>query len=1183
MKKNFVVLSITALLALVSLAGCAATPSCPECPECPTCEEKPNDGTGSGETPIEPPVIVEPVDPSEGLINPEDSEWGETLTGLMVNYLGGGILPLIDLGEGELDGEFIKSDEDEDFKSYLKIVGGNFLVSRLQSAVNDYKEHYWDALMVGDSFYASNDLLKVEVEVTRNYNDLFELKAFYNEPFNPEDVSSWNEATETFIKERFGRFEIPFVYLGTKNYDSTITETGSLLVSGGTWNDSVINQFETSFKNWEITRDEETLTTRYATFKDGENTLSATLLKEHNKAQLEVSITEVFDSTNQTSWSSEVLKAMDRSLNKTILPYVYLGAIYPTIDASGTNERSLTLTGKHWDDSILASAKEAFKKDTTWTASDTETRVMFTKKNDFDSYEVVVEKSEAGIPTLRATRKEVYNETSLTDYTEELKTAFKEKYAEEITNVPFLYLGTAYPTLNTEIPAKHDEDVNKLVITGGKYDSRILDNFKNKFTIGNGWYCEINNVREDNGSEYDDTGKTLAVAIKNTGTFTYKVGLFTLLEAGETTAYLEINRSENVGTTNSSWSEETLATLKTVLGGDVKIPHFDTGRDTLEIEFDDYGQLAIQFLADHTNFSYRVWSVIDTLTKDNWEVKLAHNDTYYDNETWINQIVATKEFNGKKVAININVNPSYYYRFAIFGSISLVETYDPSKEVGSWSESVSTEIKNRYKVDLPYIYLGTDTPYLFEDTRNECLKIIGNALTEGLYVNARKVLTDNGFLIDASESSEMSIVATKENSDGNIVTIEVDHEDGKPYIALYLTEIFKPGTETSWDAETQKVLDAELPTGITVPYLYLGTNEPTISSETTSNGKKISIVGGNWDDAVINLTKTTLQDSSFTVSTTKDSVVAYDLLLDSEETKVVRMQLSENYDYKIQLDVYLDTKPKELNTEIAKWEDFPADYDGNKPDKSMETYLGKVLPEFVPAAIAPSKDDGININTPYTQYSNSYISFSSYYSIYNSYYLYVMMENLEKEGFTITYNPFFIREMAGFSASKKDADGEFIITFAPSNGYFEDLDNGFNLSVIYLPNENQFADVTEFAESDRNKISSSLDGLLLPYANLGSKVQKISAENGTVTITGYNYSESIIENIKKAYSGEGWTINDTYAISNGHAYKTINGYLKTESGHTYVLTVTPKLSKAVHGNGSLSSSSVLTEITVSMA
>lgn len=1183
MKGKFLIFSITALLSLTGLTNCSSTTGGSTdkgtCPECPTCEDKDDgkdDGQGGG---TEKPDTK--VDPSEGLISPEKSEWGDKITNLMVEYLGGGILPLIELGDGEFDAEFVKNDENEDYKSYLKIVGGSFLSSKLESAVKLYKEHYWNALMIGESFYASNDLIKVEVEVSKNYNGLFELKAFYQEPFNPKDATAWNEQTDVLIKERFGKFVVPFTYLGTVNYDSSISEDGALVVSGGTWSDSVINQFETSFKDWEITKDEEVLTTRYATFKSGENELSATLEKAHNKAELKVSIVEAFDSSNQTAWSSEVLKAMDKSLNKTVLPYVYLGAIYPTIDATTTNERNLTLVGKFWDDSILENAKAAFKKDSSWSEKTVESGVAFTKSNEFDSYEVFIDKNESGLPTLKASRTEVYNESTLKAYPEDLKTAFKDKYAEEMDTIPFLYLGTAFPTLNTEIPAEHEEDTDKLLITGGVFDSKILDNFRAKFTKEAGWYTAIDNTKEDTGTRYDEPSDELAVALKNTGEFTYKVGLVTLENAGEKTAYLEINRSKNTTTTATDWSEETLANMSKVLGSGVTLPFFDVGRDSLEIAFDKYGHLEIQFVSDHTNVSYRVWSAIDSLTKADWEVSVAHNDTYFDKEAWINQVTATKDFHGKKIQVQINVNASAYYRFVMKGAVSLSETYDATKVNGSWSADISSAIKNKYKIDLPYIYLGTDSPYIFEDTEEGVTKIIGNALTNELFKNAKDVLTKNDFLIDTGASYDMLIKATKENSDGNTVNVEVSYDDNKPYISFSLTEVFKPGTQTAWDSKTQESLNKELPSGITLPYLYLGTAEPTSTFDTKNDVKKISMVGGNWDDAVINLSKSSLEASSFIVSTSGSSLVAYKLL-EGSSAKAMRLQLSENRDDKIELDVYLDLVPEGASDKIATWDEFPKDYYGNSVSSGMESYLGTTLPAFIPSAIVPTADDSVSISSPYSQYRNKYFSVSSYYSAYDTYYLYVAMDKLKAEGYTVNYSPFSRDELAGFSASKKDASGTLYISFGPSSGDYSDTKNGMSLSALYLPDASLYDSTTAFSESEKKTISSSLDGLELPFANLGSDKIKINGRTNEVSLIGYNYSEKIIENIKKSYSDAGWTVNDTYSISNGIAYKSVNGFL-IKNGHTYVLTVNPTISKAVNGNGAFSSSSVYTEVKVTMA
>ena len=1183
MRKKFTILSVSALLALVSLAGCS---TCPECP--PICEEDPDDnpddnpGENPGEDPDDNPddPLPDEPDPSEGLIDKSESEWNEDITNLMFDSLGGAILPFIDLGEGEIQAKYVKNDENNDYKSYLDLIGGNFLVSHLEEAIATYKEHYWNTVMVGDEFYASNDLINVSVEVSKNYNNLFELKAYYDEPFNSSDATEWDETTTVLINEHFGRFEVPFVYLGTVNYDSSITSEGALLVTGGTWNDQVLSQFRTSFGSWTITADEEELTTLYATHEVDGSALNATLAKVNNKAQLTVSLSEAFNATNQTSWSSEVLAAMDKSLNKNVLPYIYLGSVYPTIDTATTNERNLTLVGKLWDDSILEEAKTAFEAEEGWEVTSGETSVTFSKTINFEDYEVVVEKNAEGVPVLRASREELYNEESLTDYTEEIKTALKDKYGEEITTIiPYLYLGTSSPRLNTEIPAEHEEDIYKLVITGGKYDSRILERFKEKFTKDAGWYSEVENSAEDSGSDYGEYGDAKAVAIKLTGEFTYKVGLFTLGTGEDETAYLEINRSDNKGTQAIDWSDETKANLETVLG-DVEIPFFDTGRDTLEIIFNEYGHLEFQFVSDATTFSYRVWCAIDALTKDGWNVTLAHNDTYFSDEVWISSINASKDFNGKKVKINIMVNPSSYYRFAMFGSISLDETYDPTKEEGSWSEEIKTQIKERYNIDLPYIYLGTDRPYIFEDPDEGELMIIGNDATTALFDNAKEVLTANKFLIDNGESYGTYVVATKTNDDGNIVTVYVDSNDDRPFITFKLTEVFNPGEQKEWSKDIQDTLTAELPAGVTLPYLYLGTVNPTASVETYNNGKKISIIGGNWDDDVITLAEKYATDakSQFTVGTTSETFYGYVLL---EDKTAVRMQISENYDDLIQLDIYVDEKPEAVVDGFATWDSFPKSYSGSISE-IMKSGLGFELPVFIPSGIAPTKDDSASFYAPYNVNSNKYMSMNSYYSTYNAYYLYVAMDKLEELGYKVTLNPFAEDEMAGFVAKKTDQNGTTMITLSPSSGDFDDDENGLTMSAIHLPDMKNFADVKDFAESDKINISGALDELSLPYANLGCEAPNISTSNGQVSITGYNYSEAIIAGIKDAYTKANWTVYDTYVIKNGIAYKTVGGSLEA-NGHTYILTVTPTISDAVNGAGSFSSTSVTTKLVIQMA
>ena len=233
---------------------------------------------------------------------------------------------------------------------------------------------------------------------------------------------------------------------------------------------------------------------------------------------------------------------------------------------------------------------------------------------------------------------------------------------------------------------------------------------------------------------------------------------------------------------------------------------------------------------------------------------------------------------------------------------------------------------------------------------------------------------------------------------------------------------------------------------------------------------------------------------------------------------------------------------------------------------------GGELTPFVPKDMTDFTEDDFYISVPYSEYSNKYMSLTVSQGYITPYYVYLAMNFLETDGYTISFNPFMEDEMPGFNAEKTDENGTVKIQFTHYYGDFGNSNNGWRFTVLYLPPLSQFEDVTSWAESDNATISESLDGLELPYVNLGSDPIRVSASDGEVSITGYNYSDEILANIKTAYEEAGWTINEIYIIDNGEARKTLVGYLE-ENGHIYVLNITINLS----------SSSATTRITVEMA
>ena len=60
----------------------------------------------------------------------------------MVQYLGGNILPYIDIGKS-IDVSYVSDDANDGYKSYLLLVGNKFVSSNLQDAKDTYISYDW--------------------------------------------------------------------------------------------------------------------------------------------------------------------------------------------------------------------------------------------------------------------------------------------------------------------------------------------------------------------------------------------------------------------------------------------------------------------------------------------------------------------------------------------------------------------------------------------------------------------------------------------------------------------------------------------------------------------------------------------------------------------------------------------------------------------------------------------------------------------------------------------------------------------------------------------------------------------------------------------------------------------------------------------------------------------------------
>lgn len=1187
MRKNKITKSIFLLTLL--LTGCT--------------QKIPSSPTGSGNTDASVPGS-QPKDTgtssspdisfSVPTVDPETSEWGTAIVNKMLQYLGGNVLPFVRLGQVGVDDitvEYNKNDSDDDYRSSLELTGGNFAESYLEEAKATFKNYKWEVVVGNGELLATNKTLNLIVKIQSNYDKFFELRAYYEEPFNENDVTDWSAEESAKIKEHFGKFNIPFVYLGTTDYDFEFTDNTNLSVLGGTWNDNVIALFKKAYTGWTITQDPETLISHTATYTDDTSTLTASLTEVNTKAKLTVSITEGFNSTNQNAWPSAILEQAKISCNNQTLPYVYLGAMYPTIDSASTTSRQLVIKGGLWDDSILENAKTAFA--TEWTLvtaieEQVENGVKFTKSVGNETLTAIVQKNTAGIPQLTVKRVESYDESLLSSWPTDIKSSFTTKFNLDMTaNIPFVYLGTQYPAVNNDYSSvastmKHD----KMVITGGKYDERVLTNFDDAYNEESGWIVakETTKGYSSGDSDYNDS-VVLRSALKIVGDYTYKVGLFTMYADDDKTVYFEIARGSNLSeTAGADWSSGAKSVFAQALGGsDVEIPFFNTGKASGEAEFEE-GEVSFVygFNSSPEYQYYTMASYYKTLKDAGWTVTIGHNSTYYNQEAYANNITATKTYGDRKVCVRMTIDPSSYYGFVLRCYAWLEDTYkDVSSRAAAWSSELSTLIENKYGVALPYIYLGTDYPsYVVgknydDDYDQMAIMIYGGVYNKDewndTWMNIGKaVLNDEGndWVIDA-ENTKYSLYATYTKANKDVVNFRMGTTGGRVYIELTYTEGFNADSATEWTEEIKTTFTTELGAANAVPYVYLGTVSPTITKTSYHAMDIFKITGGNWRDEVLPLFKSTLAKettdwhATYSISSsswTPSSGTAY--ILNGDNT-AIRLKVTEENE-KIVLYVYHDKVSDSVSDTPISW-DTTEKYGSYKIKEYFEDQFGSVsVPEFV---YGFASETGTTFSMSYSYSatnSNKYVSGSSYSGGNCSFSVYKSMDVLETNGYTVTMNPFGKGDLPSITAEKSDSNGKMTITYNPRYGDVEDdgTDLGYYFNVTFLPSFTFNTD-TDWSSSTKATMTNNLNGYVLPFFNMGVKSDEMNVKfsSSTLTIKAYNYAASEIEEAKTKLEADGWVISYkyTYNTNDGLVYKGLNGYL-TKDGHTYILNLDPSVS-----------------------
>jgi hypothetical protein len=320
----------------------------------------------------------------ESSVSQDEVQWGEEISEMMKQYLGGKVLPYVNLGKKknivcdyknslyksssylEIDGEEYVEDSFNDFETTFKSAGYSTTITSdadegtdTLTAVNETS---------GLKVVLSHTVISATVD-TRTYV----LKAYYEPSYDESTASSSYSADElTMIHDALDDHDIPFINFGTSNlYIYKTVLDNSLRVIGWEWNDSLLTKFENAYKaaGWTVNSENGVYTATKT--EDDKCALTATISKperDTQRAYMEISYREGYNPSAASGYDSQILQDMKDNMDQHTIPYIYLGTKNPSFSFD-MDKNTFKLTGGFFDNQMIADATETLS-DEGWTTTE---------------------------------------------------------------------------------------------------------------------------------------------------------------------------------------------------------------------------------------------------------------------------------------------------------------------------------------------------------------------------------------------------------------------------------------------------------------------------------------------------------------------------------------------------------------------------------------------------------------------------------------------------------------------------------------------------------------------------------------------------------------------------------------------------------------------------------------------
>lgn len=789
----------------------------------------------------------------------EETSWPSEIETLMYKHLDKRVIPYIDL---KLTGKkgYILDWSREDSTLTITSNYREITSSMIEEAKNTYSNKGWSVEVSDDSMTAKNAEEDLIVTFGLDYGVLF-LKVKFDEKF---DASARNEYDDDLLSSLNNLMDnhgddIPYIYLGSINTDTEVSDDGSYIIKGGVWNDEILSIAENAINNanksitdesnkWTVNTDS---SSEYEVKRNLADScglkINLTSVKGEtypNKyfAQLKITYKAKYNPSSETSWNDTIKSFFINNCDNHSIPHFYLGST--DIEESESSTYSATYLAKEntWSDLIITQAKNACNNEDKniqdenykWkfedgTNSDDNTKTLKASKNYSDGCSLTFKVSNVGYDEGDKAKLEIYFEpkydegenSSWSDTTKSLMTSHLNT-----NDIPYVYLG------KQDENTFYNETTKTLEITGSTYYSSVLKGATAKFTSSN-WTNEIKTVEAvQNNVTYSyqyftaektiDENTKLKVTVDGTKHSIYY--------EGGTSGYC-IMKIELVTTftppSDKSWDKYTYLSktisyyINTYLQGHT-VPFVYLNTTNLEVNFSS---------GENTLYITGGKWIDDLLTynKTNFETDSTWSDIELDSE---NNKLSAKcvEDDGCILTATLHKTTSGFAELQVKIEVGFIT-------ISSWS----SEVENKFKTALnnhvlPLIQLGTNTPTI--SVNDNFITLISSAYKDTLLDDAKTVLENEGWtaFIDpirknvVNNNSYDYLISFKEFTDGIVYLNICNNGNGTTLSASYHS---KPTdqTKTDWiDSEKAAIDNLTSNQSNLIPFLYMGNNNYTISS-----------------------------------------------------------------------------------------------------------------------------------------------------------------------------------------------------------------------------------------------------------------------------------------------------------------------------------------------------------------